>query len=236
MRDFSSPSQEGSPSLTQSSQDCDLAEITNGFTHGGPLDISFPQSPDLVSKFQKTSFAVEMNFSSENVVPAERTNSSEPDRKHSLPEPVVSNHASNWSSQDDAILLNARSRGHGWSQIQREHFRNKTANACRKRHERLIAKRRGLEWNQDMLEKLSTEYIKLREQIWQPLAHNVGEKWQDVEKACFEKGLKSLTTPSRSHNKKDITHKQIQPGEISKSQKDVYPRRASVLPLKDILD
>lgn len=180
MRYFSPSPQEGSPSLTPSDQDCDLVEITNGFTHGGPLDMSSPHSPGLAHP-QRDSFVMEMNFPLENTILGEST--TESNRQRSLPDPVFSNHASNWSSHDDAVLLSARSRGHGWSQIQKENFRNKSANACRKRHERLVAKRRGIEWNQEMLEKLSTEYSKLREQIWQPLAHTVGEKWQDVEKA-----------------------------------------------------
>jgi Myb-like DNA-binding domain len=181
MRYFSPPSQEGSPSLTFGGHDCDLAEITSGFTHGGPLDIS--HSPNLMSSFQKDTFSVEMNIPPENILPVDNTKSAKSDGQRSLPEPVAANPSSNWSSRDDAVLLSSRSRGQGWSQIQRENFRNKTANACRKRHERLVAKRRGIEWNQEMLEKLSTEYSKIREDIWQPLARAVGEKWQDVEKA-----------------------------------------------------
>lgn len=80
-----------------------------------------------------------------------------PSRHRSLDE-SKSNHASSWSYHDDSVLMNARARGQRWSQIQKEHFQNKSANACRKRHERLVAKRRGTEWSQGMLEKLSTEY------------------------------------------------------------------------------
>lgn len=182
--------------MTLSGHDCDLAVITNGFTHGGPLDISPPQSPDLArSLFQRETFVVEMSFPQQNNLAAEITKPQvKPDRQRALPESTGANHASNWSFQDDTVLLSARARGQGWSQIQREHFHSKTANACRKRHERLVAKRRGLEWNQEMLEKLSTEYSRLREQVWQPLAQAVGEKWQDVEKAV------SLTPPTGYHS------------------------------------
>jgi hypothetical protein len=79
--------------------------------------------------------------------------------------------------------MQARAHSHGWGQIQKEHFPKKTANACRKRYERLVAKRRGPEWDQEKLERLSVEYNRLREQTWQTLAFAVGEKWQDVEKA-----------------------------------------------------
>ncbi|KAF3402316.1 hypothetical protein DPV78_003647 [Talaromyces pinophilus] len=77
-----------------------------------------------------------MNFS-ENILPVESIKPSEPNGQRPLPEPEYSNLALNWSSQDDVILLNARSQGDGWAKIQREKFPNKTANSCRKRHELL---------------------------------------------------------------------------------------------------
>lgn len=88
-----------------------------------------------------------------------------------------------WQDEEDSILLNARSRGHGWGQIQREHFPFKTPNACRKRYERLIAKKRGNNWDEAKFEKLGLLYKQLREQIWQPLADAMDEPWEDVEKA-----------------------------------------------------
>lgn len=97
---------------------------------------------------------------------------------------ITSNTSStSWPSRDDNILINARTQGQGWSQIQKEHFPGKTANACRKRYERLVAKRRGSDWGIEKLEKLGAEYRLLREQTWKPLADAMGERWQDVEKA-----------------------------------------------------
>lgn len=87
-----------------------------------------------------------------------------------------------WPSRDDNLLVAARLQGHGWGQIQKEHFPSKTPNACRKRYERLIAKRRGSDWDSERFERLGTRYRELREQTWKPLADAVGEKWQDVEK------------------------------------------------------
>lgn len=42
-----------------------------------------------------------------------------------------------WTPSDDEILLAARARGANWAPIQQMHFPTRTANACRKRHERL---------------------------------------------------------------------------------------------------
>lgn len=99
------------------------------------------------------------------------------------PGTASNNCSTSWSTHDDNILMNARARSHGWSQIQKENFPLKTPNACRKRYERLVAKKRGPDWDHEKLEKLSKEYCQLREQTWQPLADAMGEKWQDVEKA-----------------------------------------------------
>ncbi|KAL2218606.1 hypothetical protein M432DRAFT_590676 [Thermoascus aurantiacus ATCC 26904] len=103
-----------------------------------------------------------------------------------------------WPSRDDNLLIAARLQGLGWGQIQKEHFPTKTPNACRKRYERLIAKRRGSDWDSERFERLGIRYRELREQTWRPLADAVGEKWQDVEKICFERGLRSLLSVGRS--------------------------------------
>ncbi|KAI1974241.1 hypothetical protein LOZ51_001709 [Ophidiomyces ophidiicola] len=88
-----------------------------------------------------------------------------------------------WSSRDDEILLAARAQNQGWNQIQRDHFPSKSANACRKRYERLNAKRRGAaDWNDERIDRLANSYMLMREQTWRPLADAVGENWEDVEK------------------------------------------------------
>ncbi|EEQ33026.1 conserved hypothetical protein [Microsporum canis CBS 113480] len=97
-----------------------------------------------------------------------------------------------WSAQDDEILLAARAQGHGWNQIQRDNFPTKSSNACRKRYERLVAKRRGSDWNDERVDKVASHYMQLREKTWQPLAEAVGEDWRDVEKLCLERGARTL--------------------------------------------
>lgn len=87
-----------------------------------------------------------------------------------------------WSAHDDEILLAARAQGHGWNQIQSRHFPAKTANACRKRYERLIAKRRGSEWDNERIDRITRRYFDMRERMWRPLAEAEGENWEDVEK------------------------------------------------------
>ncbi|QVM09357.1 hypothetical protein D8B26_004018 [Coccidioides posadasii str. Silveira] len=97
-----------------------------------------------------------------------------------------------WSPRDDEILLAARAQAQGWNQIQRDHFPSKSANACRKRYERLIAKRRGSDWNDERIDRLANQYMQMREQTWRPLADAVGENWEDVEKLCLERGARTL--------------------------------------------
>jgi hypothetical protein len=43
-----------------------------------------------------------------------------------------------WTTQDDEILCDYRAMGYSWAQIWENHFPGKSANACRKRHERLM--------------------------------------------------------------------------------------------------
>ncbi|PGH17139.1 hypothetical protein AJ79_01277 [Helicocarpus griseus UAMH5409] len=97
-----------------------------------------------------------------------------------------------WSPHDDQVLMAARLQGHGWNQIQKENFQNKSPNACRKRWERLLAKRQGSKWEDDRVEKVTRYYNQMRSDIWRPLAEATGESWEDVEKLCLERGQKSL--------------------------------------------
>lgn len=86
-----------------------------------------------------------------------------------------------WSPQDDKNLIAARQQGLNWNQIQTNYFPNKTSNACRKRHERLMERKGADDWDARRLEKIAKEYMTMRKEIWQPLAQRVGEKWQVVE-------------------------------------------------------
>jgi hypothetical protein len=91
-----------------------------------------------------------------------------------------------WTTAEDEILCDYRTRGCSWYQIQEKHFPTKSANACRKRHERLMMKRRSLDWDESRLESLAVNYRQMREQIWRPLADRLGETWEHVEKAVHE--------------------------------------------------
>lgn len=90
-------------------------------------------------------------------------------------------HAAIWSSTDDEILLQARASGLNWQPIAIRHFPTKTANACRKRHERLIERRHVDEWDTHKLELLAQEYMACRRQMWEVLASRLGERWAVVE-------------------------------------------------------
>jgi hypothetical protein len=75
----------------------------------------------------------------------------------------------------------ARASGLNWQPIATKHFPNKTANACRKRHERLMERRNAEDWDGVKLETLATEYMAIRREMWSILADRVGEKWQIIE-------------------------------------------------------
>ncbi|KAK0665489.1 hypothetical protein QBC41DRAFT_327827 [Cercophora samala] len=104
-----------------------------------------------------------------------------------------------WSAADDRTLVLARSRGKHWVELQRTYFPTKTANACRKRYERLMERRGALEQDSQRLERISYEYMALRKQMWTPLADRVGEKWEVVEAACMSAGIRTIQSNARSH-------------------------------------
>lgn len=94
--------------------------------------------------------------------------------------------ATPWNSSDDKRLIDARHKGLSWKHIAPEHFPDKTANACRKRHERLMDKRNNQDnWDGQKFETLARAYYENREKIWRILAEPLDEKWEDVErKVC----------------------------------------------------
>lgn len=87
-----------------------------------------------------------------------------------------------WTTENDERLKQARQQGLNWQPIASVYFPDKTANACRKRHERLMEKSNAAgNWDTAKMEKLAMAYNDVREQMWQILADRVGEKWQTVE-------------------------------------------------------
>ena len=88
-----------------------------------------------------------------------------------------------WSAEEDKILLHARSRSIGWEKVHQEYFPTKTPNACRKRYERLMQKRKANDWDDQRLEALALAYRDHREQMWRILGDRLGERWEHVEKA-----------------------------------------------------
>ena len=93
--------------------------------------------------------------------------------------PKLESKSPRWSSEDDELLMRARREGLNWQPIASKYFPDKTANACRKRHERLMENAD----NTDAIDidKLSKAYLDSREHMWKLLADRVGEDWQAVE-------------------------------------------------------
>ena len=86
-----------------------------------------------------------------------------------------------WSDADDQVLMGARTSGLNWQPIASRHFPSKTANACRKRHERLMERRNHSDWDSRKLDSLATEYMECRKDMWTILAARLGERWGVVE-------------------------------------------------------
>lgn len=91
-------------------------------------------------------------------------------------------HISAWPPEKDEQLMRARQMGLNWKLIASQYFPDKTANSCRKRHERLMEQRNSaVNYEGNKMDILSKAYLDLREQMWTTLADRVGDKWQNIE-------------------------------------------------------
>ncbi|ROT36296.1 hypothetical protein SODALDRAFT_325651 [Sodiomyces alkalinus F11] len=119
--------------------------------------------------------------------------------------PPVQHRASSgaWTAHDDQRLLQARAQGLNWAQIQATYFSNKTPNACRKRHERLMERKGADDWDNRKLELIAKEYMSMRKEIWSGLAARTGEKWNVVEAKCMSNGLKNLQSAARAYSRRE---------------------------------
>ena len=112
-------------------------------------------------------------------------------QSYSPPASGTDRHASqSWPPGNDDLLMRARQQGMNWQPIATKYFPDKTANACRKRHERLMEKRNNTEtWEGVKMETLAKAYNDLREQMWKVLGDRVGEKWQTVEQKVLNSSM-----------------------------------------------
>lgn len=86
-----------------------------------------------------------------------------------------------WTEEDDQRLMILRSKNMNWINIA-QNFSNKTGNACRKRHERLVEKRNAQGWDNVKLADLGGAYMQCRQAMWEMVAAQCGnEKWQIIE-------------------------------------------------------
>jgi len=93
-----------------------------------------------------------------------------------------------WTDEKDRVLVASRSSGVHWDAIATKHFPSKTGNACRKRYERLLLKKKASEWIGPRFDALANEYVARRKEMWLPLANSLGENWQVIEaKVCLRR-------------------------------------------------
>ena len=122
-----------------------------------------------------------------NTMPAAHQMQREP-----LPKPGQSGP---WNNEEDCVLIDAKGRGMSWEEIHRTHFPGKSANACRKRHERVLAKMRNTDWDDARIQRVTDAYNRHRHTIWAPLCKELNENLSDVEKVVGR--LYPFRTPSK---------------------------------------
>ncbi|KAK5467843.1 hypothetical protein LTS15_000816 [Exophiala xenobiotica] len=120
---------------------------------------------------------------------------------HQLPQETLPRPSQSgpWTSEEDDILIKAKGQGLAWEEIHKKFFPNKTGNACRKRHDRLLIKARDPTWDEARTQKVVARYNRVRDQVWRGIAEQVGEKWEDVERVILQQGCRGLRTRPRQH-------------------------------------
>ncbi|KAK7986989.1 hypothetical protein PG984_010354 [Apiospora sp. TS-2023a] len=178
----------------------------NPFAHAMPVSLAPSQPMDIGYNGRQQQMSLQAAFYQalpQNVT-AQNAMAPQAYEQYAAPAPMptqsIPHRASSgaWSPQDDKNLIAARQQGLNWNQIQSNYFPNKTSNACRKRHERLMERKGADDWDARKLERIAKEYISMRKEIWQPLAQRVGEKWNVVEAKCMNNGLKNIQNAARA--------------------------------------
>ncbi|KAK3295304.1 uncharacterized protein B0H64DRAFT_143988 [Chaetomium fimeti] len=141
----------------------------------------------------------------------------------------IYNHGT-WTAEDDKTLIQARSRGQNWADLQRTHFPTKTANACRKRYERLVERRGIHDYSGRRLEMVASEYMTMRKDVWSGLADRVGMKWEVVEALCMGAGLRTIQSNARSYTNRARRDSRISQ-KTREAQADVLSTGSVGLPL-----
>ncbi|KAI4203232.1 MAG: hypothetical protein LQ346_001828 [Caloplaca aetnensis] len=125
-------------------------------------------------------------------------------QNHSASNPGKRHSTGVWTNHGDEQLKRARQQGLNWTAIAETHFPDKTPNACRKRHERLMEKiNANGSWNTVKFEEVAKAYLEVREEMWKMVAERVNEKWSVVESKCMERGIKNLASMGRAASRKD---------------------------------
>ena len=155
-----------------------------------PFIYSTPYNHNMTKADSKRSSATRTHRAQPYTIPSSRpaamhARSVTPDTGvHTYNQPTTNEpHSSTpWTPASDDQLMRARQQGLNWQTIAETYFRNKTANACRKRHERLMEKRNNIgDWNGVKFEEVARAYREVREDMWRILADKVNEKWSVVE-------------------------------------------------------
>ncbi|KAL5601243.1 uncharacterized protein BROUX77_005492 [Berkeleyomyces rouxiae] len=115
-----------------------------------------------------------------------------------------------WSSAEDLLLEELRRRRGRWSEVSKK-FKGKSANACRKRYERIQQRKVASERNA-ALDKthVAVAYWEVREEMWKILESRMpGVKWEKLERMCFEMGENEIRKRWRDATSKPLTEASV---------------------------
>lgn len=178
--DATSTSPKGLPSISESAQ----ASETKVTTLSAPSELSKPSVTGDKLPLVSRKAEYEATSTEKPVVKGPKAPKASTSKRVHRAEPYPSSSAAitttaPWGLQDDEQLRQARQKGMNWAPIAQKYFPTRTANACRKRHEKLIEK--SQEWSQSKLDEMARCYRDVQEQMWSMMSSRLGEHWKTVE-------------------------------------------------------
>ncbi|OWY45891.1 MYB DNA-binding-like protein [Alternaria alternata] len=113
--------------------------------------------------------------------------------------PLSDEHAakkqSKWTPEEDNLIIQLRGRGIKWDDIAK-HLPGRSSISCRLRYQNYLEKRAI--WDDEKKNKLARCYERFKEQIWQPVATQMGIPWRSAEWMHWQLGEQEMSARAKA--------------------------------------
>ncbi|KAF3031939.1 hypothetical protein E8E12_002269 [Didymella heteroderae] len=109
-----------------------------------------------------------------------------------IPEPRV---ATAWSSNEDNLMITLRGQRMEWADISK-HIPGRSSVACRLRYQNYLEKKAMV--NEENKNKLAQVYARLKDQMWQKVATEMGVPWRMAESLHWQLGENEMSERAKA--------------------------------------